>query len=329
MSRYDGHVPETTVLITGVAGQDGSLLAERLVNEGAHVIGIDRSDADRGGANLLGVRDRLTLVNVDLCDPAAIRQTLEEHRPSVVYHLASMSFIPDSWLHPVPVAQFGPMSTAALLEAIIAVDPTIKFFHAASADIFGHPPESPQNECTPIAPITPYGAAKAFGHFMTCMYRERFQLHASSAILFNHESDRRPLTFVTRKITHSAARIKLGMEAEIRLGNLDAERDWSYAGDFVNAMVLMTSADSPDDFVLASGQTHSVRDVVRIAFSEVGLDWEDVVVTDESFARVNEAERICGDPSKAEQRLGWKREVGFEDLIRQMVRADLARLESS
>ena len=318
-----------TALITGIAGQDGSLLAELLLERGDRVVGIDRRGIARESHALEPIRSRIELVDVDLCDPAAVKTTVESYRPSVIYHLASMSFIPDSWLHPVPVAQFGPVSTASILDAILATDRSIRFFHASSADMFGHSLDSPQCETTPIAPVTPYGAAKAFGHFLTGMYRDRFDLHASSGILFNHESSRRPLTFVTRKITHAAASISLGLGSQLQLGNLDAERDWSYAGDFVHAMTLIVDAAESDDYVLASGMTHTVRNVAEIAFDEVQLDWKDYVCVDETLARQNEVLRICGDPTRAETQLGWRRQVGFEDMIRQMVRADIALLDNA
>ncbi|MCX6391073.1 MAG: GDP-mannose 4,6-dehydratase [Actinobacteria bacterium] len=314
----------TRALITGIGGQDGSYLAELLVRDGAEVLGVERPGGSAAYPNLVAVQNSVVLVEADLCDAASVVEIVEAHRPNMIFHLAASSFVPDSWLHPTPTVEMAATSTSAFLDAIVNIDRSIRFFQAASAEVFGRPTESPQSEATPIAPITPYGAGKALSLFMTRIYRERFDLHASTGILFNHESPRRPVSFVTRKITHAAVKISQGRQTELRLGNLDAERDWTFAGDTVRGMALMLEGDRPGDYVLASGHTHSIREVLDIAFGRVGLDWSDYVVVDEQFNRPNEAVSICGDPSKAERELGWHRDVSFQQLIEMMVDADLA-----
>ena len=316
-------------LITGIGGQDGSYLAEHLIARGIEVLGVERPGGGTGYPNLAAVQDAVSMVEVDLCDAGSVVGAVDEHRPTMIFHLAASSFVPDSWLHPTPTVEMAATSTSAFLDAIVNIDRSIRFFQAASAEVFGRPAESPQSEATPIAPITPYGAGKALSLFMTRIYRERFDLHASTGILFNHESPRRPVSFVTRKITHAAVEISRGRQSELRLGNLDAERDWTFAGDTVRGMALMLEGDRPGDYVLASGHTHSIRDVLDIAFGRVGLDWSDHVVIDEQFNRPNEAVSICGDPSRAERELGWHRDVSFARLIEMMVDADLAADTSS
>jgi GDPmannose 4,6-dehydratase len=316
-------------LITGIGGQDGSYLAEYLLAQGVEVLGVERAGGGSEHPNLAAVREAISMVEVDLCDARSVVASVEEHRPTMIFHLAASSFVPDSWLHPTPTVEMAATSTSAFLDAIVNIDRSIRFFQAASAEVFGRPAESPQSEATPIAPITPYGAGKALSLFMTRIYRERFDLHASTGILFNHESPRRPVSFVTRKITHAAVGISRGLQSELRLGNLDAERDWTFAGDTVRGMALMVEGDRPGDYVLASGHTHSIREVLDIAFGRVGLDWADYVVVDEQFNRPNEAISICGDPSKAERELGWHRDVSFRQLIEMMVDADLAADTSS
>ncbi len=311
-------------LITGIGGQDGSYLAEYLVAAGVEVLGVERPGGAAAYPNLATVQDRVQMVEVDLCDAASVVAAVEQHRPDRIFHLAGVTFVPTSWEHPTPTVEMAATSTSAFLDAIVNIDRSIRFFQAASAEVFGRPSESPQHETTPIAPITPYGAGKALSMFLVRMYRERFDLHASTGILFNHESPRRPVSFVTRKITHAAVEISQGRQAELRLGNLDAERDWTFAGDTVRGMALMLEGDKPGDYVLASGDTHSIREVLDIAFGRVGLDWSDCVVVDEQFNRPNEAVSICGDPSKAERELGWHRDVSFQQLIEMMVDADLA-----
>ncbi len=311
-------------LITGIGGQDGSYLAEYLIGRGIEVLGIERPAGDGEYPNLTAVANQVDFVTADLCDAQSVVGAIQGHRPTMIFHLAASSFVPDSWLHPTPTVEMAATSTSAFLDAIVNIDRSIRFFQAASAEVFGRPTESPQSEATPIAPITPYGAGKALSLFMTRIYRERFDLHASTGILFNHESPRRPVSFVTRKITHAAVEISKGRQTELRLGNLDAERDWTFAGDTVRGMALMLEGDKPGDYVLASGDTHSIREVLDIAFGRVGLDWSEYVVVDEQFNRPNEAVSICGDPSKAERELGWHRDVSFQQLIEMMVDADLA-----
>jgi GDPmannose 4,6-dehydratase len=311
-------------LITGIGGQDGSYLAEYLIGRGVEVLGVERLGGIGAYPNLAAVAGDVQFLQADLGDARSVVAAVEEHRPSMIFHLAASSFVPDSWLHPTPAVEMAATSTSAFLDAIVNIDRSIRFFQAASAEVFGRPTESPQSETTPIAPITPYGAGKALSLFLVRMYRERFDLHASTGILFNHESPRRPLSFVTRKITHAAVEISQGRQTELRLGNLDAERDWTFAGDTVRGMALMLEGGRPDDYVLASGHTHSIREVLDIAFGRVGLDWSEYVVVDEQFNRPNEAISICGDPSKAERELGWHRDVSFQQLIELMVDADLA-----
>ena len=311
-------------LITGVGGQDGSYLCEHLIAAGVEVLGVERPGGPAAYPNLTGFQDRVRMVELDLCDASSVVAAVENHRPTMIFHLAASSFVPDSWLHPTPTVEMAATSTSAFLDAIVNIDRSIRFFQAASAEVFGRPNESPQSETTPIAPITPYGAGKALSLFLVRMFRERFDLHASTGILFNHESPRRPLSFVTRKITHAAVEISQGRQSELRLGNLDAARDWTFAGDTVRGMALMLEGDRPDDYVLASGHTHSIREVLDVAFGRVGLDWSEHVVVDEQFNRPNEAISICGDPSKAERELGWHRDVSFQQLIELMVDADLA-----
>ena len=311
-------------LITGIGGQDGSYLAELLIQQDVEILGIERPGGAAHYPNLIAFQDRVRMVELDLCDASSVVAAVENHRPTMIFHLAASSFVPDSWLHPTPTVEMAATSTSAFLDAIVNIDRSIRFFQAASAEVFGRPTESPQSETTPIAPITPYGAGKALSLFLVRMYRERFDLHASTGILFNHESPRRPLSFVTRKITHAAVEISQGRQSELRLGNLDAARDWTFAGDTVRGMALMLEGDRPDDYVLASGHTHSIREVLDVAFGRVGLDWSEHVVVDEQFNRPNEAVSICGDPSKAERELGWHRDVSFQQLIELMVDADLA-----
>jgi GDPmannose 4,6-dehydratase len=317
-------VTRTTALITGIGGQDGSYLAEYLISQGIEVLGVERPGGNRAYPNLADVSGAFQMVEADLCDAHSVIAAVDQHRPDLIFHLAGVTFVPTSWEHPTPTVEMAATSTSAFLDAIVNIDRSIRFFQAASAEVFGRPTESPQSENTPIAPITPYGAGKALSLFLVRMYRERFGLHASTGILFNHESPRRPLSFVTRKITHAAVEISQGRQHELRLGNLDAERDWTFAGDTVRGMALMVGCDQPEDYVLASGQTHSIREVLDIAFGRVGLDWSEYVVVDEQFNRPNEAVSICGDPSKAERDLGWHRDVSFQQLIELMVDADVA-----
>ena len=314
-------------LITGIAGQDGSLLAELLLEKGYEVSGTVRSLGEPL-ENLAAVRNRLELVELDVTSGRALEDALALFRSDEVYNLASISVVPRSWEEPVRTAEVGAVGVAALLEAIRRVAPAARFFQASSAEMFGDPAEAPQNEETPIRPLTPYGAAKAFGHFLTGCYRRRYGLHASAGILFNHESARRPLDFVPRKICQAAAAARLGLLDELRLGRLHARRDWGAAEDAVRAMWLMLQADEPDDYVIATGQSHSVEELASLAFRHVGLDWRDYVRGTDAPERAGDATRLVGDSSKARSRLGWEPSVGFEELVRGMVDADLAGLQA-
>jgi GDPmannose 4,6-dehydratase len=313
-------------LITGIGGQDGSLLAELLLEQGYDVSGIVR----RSGAsypNLEPLRERIDLVEADLSDQLALVRALRATRPHEVYNLASVSFVPASWEHPVLTAELAAVGVTALLEAIREVDASIRFYQASSSEIFGEPRESPQTEETPLSPLTPYGVAKAYAHFIVRSYRIRYGLHASAGILYNHESPRRPLEFVPRKVAHAAAAISLGLEGELWLGDLDSRRDWGYAGDYVRAMWLMVQQDKGDDYVVATGVTRAVRDLVETAFEHVGLDSREYVHIDESLQRgTAELHNLVGDPAKAKRELGWEPTVSFEGLVQLMVDAELERL---
>jgi GDPmannose 4,6-dehydratase len=314
-------------LITGIAGQDGSLLSELLLSEGYEVFGVVRRATSEQFENLEVVRERIELVQADLLDELSLVAALEECRPHEVYNLASPSFVPMSWKQPVLTAEFAAVGVTALLESIRLVDPGIRFYQASSSEIFGEPREVPQTEDTALLPVTPYGVAKAYGHLIVRSYRRRYGLYACSGILFNHESPRRPLDFVTRKVSHAAAAISLGLAGELWLGDLDARRDWGFAGDYVRAMSLMLRQEEPDDFVIASGVAHSVRELVELAFGHVGLDWNEYVHIDESLRRgTAELHDLVGDASKARQRLGWTATVDFEGLVRLLVETDLERL---
>jgi GDPmannose 4,6-dehydratase len=316
-------------LVIGIAGQDGSFLAELLLEQGYDVFGVVRQPVSSHFGNLTAIRDELELSQADVLDELSLVDVLTASRPDEVYNLAAPSFVPMSWRQPVLTAEFAAVGCTALLEAIRRVDPGIRFYQASSSEIFGEPREVPQQEDTPLAPVTPYGVAKAYAHFITRSYRRRYGLHASSGILYNHESPRRPLDFVTRKISHAAAAISLGLESEVSLGDLDARRDWGFAGDYVRAMWLMLQQPEPDDYVIASGESHSVRDLVASAFSRVGLDWEEHVRIDESLVRGKaELYDLVGDPSKARERLGWSATVEFEELVNLLVDADLERLRA-
>jgi GDPmannose 4,6-dehydratase len=313
-------------LITGVGGQDGSLLAELLLEHDYDVVGVVRRSAS-SYPNLAAVADRIELIQADLNDELALVRALRTFRPHEVYNLASVSFVPMSWEQPVLTAQLAAVGATALLEAVREVDPAIRFYQASSSEIFGEPVESPQNEQTPLAPLTPYGVAKAYAHFITRSYRHRYGLHACAGILYNHESPRRPLEFLPSKVANAAASIKLGLTAELWLGDLSAQRDWGYAGDYVRAMRLMLQGDDPDDYVIATGEPHSVEELVRRAFEHAGLDWHAYVHIDESLKRGKaELHGLVGDPTKARERLGWTPEVSFEELVAMLVDAELERL---
>jgi GDPmannose 4,6-dehydratase len=312
----------TTALITGIAGQDGSYLSELLLEKGYRVVGTVPSLEPAGLRRLDRLRDRIELVRDDLLDQGRIEEIFRRHRPQEVYNFASHSFLAESFLQPIRATEVIAMGVTRLLEAIRKITPEARFFQASSSEIFGKPRETPQSETTPFHPRNPYGVSKVYGHLMTITYRENHGLYACAGILFNHESPRRGPEFVPRKITRAAARIRLGLDRELRLGNLDARRDWGFAGDYVRAMWLMLQRDRPEDFVLATGETHSVRDLCEEAFSRVGLDYRKFVVEDAGAWRPPEKEQLVGNPEKARKLLGWKPQVTFRELIRMMVDAD-------
>jgi GDPmannose 4,6-dehydratase len=315
-----------TAVITGITGQDGSYLAELLLDKGYRVVGLHRRSSTVTFERISHLSDRLTLVPADLLDEASLIRVLREYRPQEVYNLAAQSFVQTSFAQPVLTGEVTALGVTRLLDAILLTDPGIRFYQASSSEMFGKVVEVPQNERTPFYPRSPYGVAKVYGHWLTVNYRESYGLHATSGILFNHESPRRGLEFVTRKVTFSAAAIQLGLQSKVSLGNLDAQRDWGFAGDYVRAMWLMLQQDEPGDYVVATGETHSVRELCQIAFDQVGLAWEDHVEVDQQFFRPAEVDLLIGDPSRARARLGWKPETGFEELVRSMVDADLAAL---
>ena len=316
-------------LITGVGGQDGSLLAELLLDAGYEVTGLVRAGAPHY-ENLAALEDRIELHEADLLNQTSLAQALRAARPTEVYNLAAPSFVPASWDEPVQTAEFAAVGATSLLEAIRLFDPSIRFYQASSSEIFGDPVEVPQTEDTPLAPVTPYGVAKAYAHFSARSYRHRYGLFACSGILYNHESPRRPLQYLPRKVAHGAAAISLGLQQELVLGDLDARRDWGYAGDYVRAMWLMLQQDEPDDYVIASGEDHSVRELVQSAFECVGLDWQQHVRLDPAFQRGSaELHQLVGDPAKARTRLAWSAVVDFEGLVRMLVDADVARLRAT
>jgi len=314
-------------LITGITGQDGSYLAELLLEEGYEVFGMVRRSSTETFERIAHIQDRLNLVSGDLLDEVSITNILREHRPQEVYNLAAQSFVQTSWLQPVFTGETTALGVTRVLDAIRTVDPEIRFYQASSSEMFGKVQAVPQDEDTPFYPRSPYGVAKVYGHWITVNYRESYNLHASSGILFNHESPRRGLEFVTRKVTNGVAKIKLGLANEIRLGNLDAQRDWGYAADYVRAMYLMLQQDSPDDYVVATGETHPVRELCEVAFAAAGLNWENHVVIDPAFMRPAEVDLLVGDPAKAERVLGWRREVDFTTLVEMMVASDLKALQ--
>jgi len=314
-------------LITGITGQDGSYLAELLLEKGYDVVGMVRRASTESFERINHIKDKITLVQADLLDQLSIITILEEHQPDEVYNLAAQSFVPTSWVQPVLTGQFDAIGVTKVLEAIRLVNKKIRFYQASSSEMFGKVREVPQNENTPFYPRSPYGVAKVYGHFITVNYRESYGIHGNSGILFNHESPRRGLEFVTRKITDGAARIKLGLADNLALGNLDAKRDWGYAGDYVRMMWTMLQQDEPGDYVIATGKTHSVEDFVRLAFDHLDLDYKKYVVTDPRFVRPAEVDLLLGDPTRAREELGWEPEVSFEELVRIMVEADIERLK--
>jgi GDPmannose 4,6-dehydratase len=320
---------QKTALITGITGQDGSYLAELLLAKGYRVVGMTRRTSTEVHERIEHIVGDLEILSGDLLDQSSMTSIVYAVRPDEIYNLAAQSFVPASWSQPVLTGEFTALGVTRMLEAIRQVNPAIRFYQASSSEMFGNAVESPQSEKTAFYPRSPYGVAKVYGHWITVNYRESYGLYASSGICFNHESPRRGKEFVTRKISDGVARIKLGLAPELRLGNLDAQRDWGYAGDFVRAMWMMLQPPAPDDFVIATGRTHSVRDFVRIAFEAAGLgSYEPYVVVDPRFVRPAEVDQLIGDASKARRVLGWEPTVGFEELVAMMVEADLERLSS-
>jgi GDPmannose 4,6-dehydratase len=313
-------------LITGITGQDGSYLADLLLAKGYEVHGMVRRSSTETFQRLEHIRDDLTLHTGDLLDQRSLGDVLRACEPDEIYNLAAMSFVAASWSQPVLTAEFSGAGVTRMLEAMREVTPEARFYQASSSEMFGKVLQVPQNEATPFYPRSPYGVAKAYGHFITVNYRESYDLFACSGILFNHESERRGLEFVTRKVTHGAASIRLGLSEQLTLGNLDAERDWGYAKDYVEAMWMMLQQDDPEDYVIATGEAHSVRELVNVAFAHVGLDPKDHVRTDPRFLRPAEVEHLVGDYSKAKEKLGWEPRTSFEELVRLMVDSDLELL---
>jgi GDPmannose 4,6-dehydratase len=319
---YNG-LMSNRALITGITGQDGSYLAELLLEKGYEVIGMVRRSSTTNFERIAHLQDRVEFVQGDLLDEISMVHVLRDHRPTEVYNLAAQSFVPTSWSQPVLTGETTALGVTRMLDAIRIVDPEIRFYQASSSEMFGKVREVPQRETTPLYPRSPYGVAKVYGHWITVNYRESYELHASSGILFNHGSPRRGLEFVERKIAHGVARIKLGHTNELRLGNLDAQRDFGFAGDYVEAMWLMLQQDTPDDYVVASDETHTIRELVEVAFEHASLRWEDHVVIDQQFFRPAEVDLLVGDSSKARAVLGWKPRVSFPELVTMMVDADL------
>jgi GDPmannose 4,6-dehydratase len=316
-------------LITGVTGQDGSYLAELLLAKGYEVVGVVRRTSHHSYERIEHLLDRIEVVAADLLDQHSLTVVLQDSRPDEVYNLAAQSYVPTSWTQPVLTGEFTALGVTRILEAIRLVHPTARFYQASSSEMFGKVTQTPQREDTSFYPRSPYGVAKVYGHWITVNYRESYGLYAVSGILFNHESPRRGIEFVTRKVTDAVARIKLGLAQELRLGNLEARRDWGFAGDYVDAMWRMLQQDKPQDYVIGSGETHSVRELVDLAFGHVGLDYRKYVVSDPKFYRPAEVDLLLADPSKARRELGWTPKVGFAELVAMMVDADLERLASA
>jgi GDPmannose 4,6-dehydratase len=318
---------QKTALIAGITGQDGSYLAEFLLGKGYRVVGMTRRTSTEVHERIRDIVDDIEIVSGDLLDQTSMSSIVADVRPHEFYNLAAQSFVPTSWNQPVLTGEFTALGVTRALEAVRHVDTSIRFYQASSSEMFGKVVEVPQTETTPFYPRSPYGVAKVYGHWITVNYRESYDMYACSGILFNHESPRRGLEFVTRKITDGVARIRLGLSRELRLGNLDAQRDWGFAGDYVRAMWMMLQGDEPDDYVIATGRTHSVRDFVRIAFEAAGLgSYEPYVFTDPRFVRPAEVDLLIGDPGKAARKLGWTPDVTFEQLVQMMVEADIDRL---
>ncbi|HCR71672.1 MAG TPA: GDP-mannose 4,6-dehydratase [Anaerolineae bacterium] len=316
-----------TAIVTGITGQDGSYLAELLLEKGYKVIGVARRSSTVNNERIQHLLDDITIVQGDLQDQGSLLALMEEYEPTEVYNLAAQSFVPTSWGQPALTGDVTGLGVTRILEAIRFVNPKIRFYQASSSEMFGKVLEVPQREETPFYPRSPYGVAKVYGHWITVNYRESFDIFATSGILFNHESPRRGLEFVTRKISSTVAKIKLGLAKELRLGNLEAQRDWGFAGDYVQAMWLMLQQETPDNYVIGTGETHAVREFCEIAFSHVGLDYKDFVVVDEKFYRPAEVDLLISDPTKAKTKLKWTPSVSFEGLVKMMVDADLERLK--
>jgi GDPmannose 4,6-dehydratase len=315
-------------LITGITGQDGSYLAEFLLSKDYEVFGLVRRTSTVNFERIKHIQDNIELISGDLLDQNSLINAIKESNPDEIYNLASQSFVPTSWKQPVFTGEATALGVARVLEAIRAVNPKIKFYQASTSEMFGKAREVPQTEKTQFYPRSPYGVAKLYGHWITINYRESYNMFCCSGILFNHESPRRGLEFITRKVTNAASKIKLGLSNELRLGNLDAKRDWGFTGDYVKAMWLMLQQDKPDDYVISTGITHSVRDLVQIAFGYVNLNWKDYVIVDPKFVRPAEVELLLGDSTKALKKLGWAPETSFEELIKMMIDADLERIEN-
>ena len=314
-------------LVTGITGQDGSYLADFLIDQGYEVSGMVRRASTEKFERIEHLKNKISILQGDLLDQLSLISIIDKVRPHEIYNMAAQSFVPTSWKQPVLTAEFTAIGVTRLLEAIHLIDKNIKFYQASSSEMFGQVREVPQNEKTPFHPRSPYGVAKVYGHWITVNYRESYNLFACSGILFNHESPRRGKEFVTRKITDTAARIKMGLADRLKIGNLDAKRDWGFAGDYVEAMWLMPQQDQPEDYVIATGETHSVREVIEISFSRLGLDWEKYTVVDPEYIRPAEVDLLIGDASKARKKLGWKPRVTFQTLIEMMVDSDRAAYE--
>lgn len=316
-------------LITGITGQDGSYLAEFLLEKGYIVYGLRRRTSTPNYENVEHIKDQIQWISGDLTDMVSLLEAVRISNPDEVYNLAAQSFVAASWPQPLATAQMTALSVTNMLEAVRMIRPQAKFYQASSSEMFGKVIETPQKETTPFYPRSPYGVAKVYGHFITVNYRESYDMFACSGILFNHESPRRGLEFVTRKVTDAAARIKLGLQSELRMGNLDSLRDWGFAGDYVKAMWLMLQQDEPDDYVISTGEMHTVKELLEIAFTYVGLNYEDYVVIDPEFVRPAEVDLLLGDCTKAKEQLGWKLEVGFKELVHMMVDSDMERVKKS
>ncbi|MFC5404999.1 GDP-mannose 4,6-dehydratase [Cohnella soli] len=312
-----------SALITGITGQDGSYLAEFLLEKGYRVFGLRRRTSTPNYTNIEHILDRIQIIDGDLSDLSSLIRAVQLANPDEVYNLAAQSYVETSWSQPLLTSEFTAVGTTNMLEAVRLIKPSARFYQASSSEMFGKVVETPQKESTPFYPRSPYGVSKVYAHWMTVNYRESFNMYACSGILFNHESPRRGIEFVTRKVTNAVARIKLGLQTELRMGNLEARRDWGFAGDYVQAMWLMLQQETPDDYVVSTGETHSVRELLEVAFSYVGLDYRDYVVNDERFHRPAEVDLLLGECAKACERLGWERKVGFVQLIQMMVDSDL------